>query len=93
MKIKELQKRHNKALNRREILLKVKHPNNPSPSRKKLREELKEKLGENFLIQKEESRFGFSRSKVLVFSYDTEEELLKTTPDYLLQRDGLKEGE
>lgn len=92
MEIKILETFENAPLNRREYLLHVTHPGEPSPSRKELREKLTEEFGKNFIIKKEDSDFGFGRSKVLVFSYDSEEALKETEPKYLFKREGLMEG-
>lgn len=93
MDVKTIKEFKNVPQGRRELLLAVNHPNDPSPSREELRKKLKETLGENFVIRKEKSRFGFARSKVLVFSYDSKEKLLEVEPEYILEREGLKEGE
>lgn len=93
MEVKIIKEFENVPQGRRELLLAVKHPKDPSPSREELRNELKETLGENFVIRKEKSRFGFARSKVLVFSYDSKDKLLEVEPEYILKREGLKEGE
>lgn len=92
MEFKTIKEFKNVPQGRRELLLMVNHPNDPSPSREELRNELKKTLGENFVIRKEKSRFGFARSKILVFSYDSKDKLFEVEPKHILKREGLTEG-
>lgn len=89
MELKMIEEFKNELLNRKEYIFQVSHPGDASPSRDKLRKELTEKFGKNFIIKKVKSRFGFGRSKVMVEVYESKEDLEEIAPTYLLERDGI----
>ncbi|OYT45359.1 hypothetical protein B6U90_03530 [Thermoplasmatales archaeon ex4484_6] len=94
MEIEIIEKNDNLLLERTEVRLIAKHPNEPTPRRKELKEALTEALESKkgiIVIDTMEPEFGRNETKVFVKVYGSIDTARKIESEYILKRNGLFE--
>lgn len=89
-----IEEKANVLMERKEIKVEILHPSAASPKRDEVRKELTTKLGipkERFVIEWLRAVYGAPRSRGLIYVYDTEKALKKTTRFHIRVRNGLAE--
>ncbi|MFA5126162.1 MAG: 30S ribosomal protein S24e [archaeon] len=92
MDLKIIEKKKNDLLKRTEMVAEMHEKT--IPSKQQIREKLSAMLDispEKMVITKVDSKFGSSKAKVYVTSYESAESLKKTEPDYIVVRNFGKE--
>ncbi len=92
MELKILEKKKNELLKRQEVIAEVSEKT--IPSKKQLREKLAALLNtkeENMVITKVDSKFGSSKAKVHIRTYESAEELKKREEQHIRERNFGKE--
>jgi small subunit ribosomal protein S24e len=92
MDLKIIEKKKNELLKRIEIVAEVQEKT--IPSKKQLREKLAAMIDSNpekIVITKVNSKFGSSKAKIYATSYENNELLKKTEPEYIVVRNFGKE--
>ena len=96
MKLEIINEKENPILKRKEIEAIVEHEEQPTPTRKEIKEHLKALKDypvELMVIKKIEGIFGLPKEKVLIFVYEDEETMKKLEPEYLFKREAEEESQ
>ena len=94
MDIEIIEKHDNLLLERTEVRLLAKHPKEPTPKRKELKEAIIEALGlakETLVIDKVKSEFGKEETKIYAKVYKKVEIARKIENDHILKKNALFE--
>lgn len=87
--IRKIKDRENPLLDRKEYIFAVIHDAQPTPSRKRLREELAKLLGvekDLVVVRRIKTDFGTNISKMEVHVYSDKNKMLEIEPRYILKR-------
>ena len=94
MEIDIVEKHDDLLLERTEVRALVKHPKSATPSRKEIKEAMKEVLGLNkeiLVVDVMESHFGKDETKIYAKIYKSVEKARAVESDHILKRNGLYE--
>ena len=89
MEINIINREENKLLNREEIVIDIEHKGEATPKREELKKKIAAMIGKDeklIVVEKILSEFGKQRSKAFIHVYNSEEDMKKLEPKYILKR-------
>ena len=92
LSIRKIRDFENPLLYRKEYMFVVVHQDEPTPSRKTLREEIAKLLGVDkdvVVVRRIKTEFGMNASKVEVHVYSNKDRMMEIEPLYILKRNGI----